>query len=204
MAVTRHSGGRCSIDYTPASAKTAGDVVVLATGLIGIVESDIAADALGSLAIDVGPWKAPKASGALVAGQIVFWDAGNARVTGTQGTGGGGTAQLPRFGTVILAAGSSDTHCYVAKDPMTPAVRYGEIALDGSNPTPVTTGLTAILGVSLSLKTASAPGVGTQKLTYDTSGGTLNIYGWKPTGSGDCTLIASTGTETVGWTAYGY
>lgn len=81
----------------------------------------------------------------------------------------------------------------------------GEIALDGSNPTPVATGLNTILGAVVTLKDdGSAPGVGTSQFTYAVSGGTLNIYAWKVTGSGDATLIASTGTETVGYVAIGY
>lgn len=83
------------------------------------------------------------------------------------------------------------------------AIARGETALDGSNPTPIVTGLSVITGVTLAMKKNSAPGVGTSVLTYDTSGGTLNLYGWKVTATGDATLIASTGTETVGWTAVG-
>lgn len=79
----------------------------------------------------------------------------------------------------------------------------GEIALDGSNPTTVATGLTAITAADLTLKGSAAPGVGTSILTYTTSGGTLSIYAWKVTGAGDTTLIASTGTETVGYRATG-
>jgi hypothetical protein len=79
----------------------------------------------------------------------------------------------------------------------------GEIALDGSNPTAVATGLTAITSVQLTLKGTAAPGLSTSTLSYGVSGGTLNIYGWMPTGAGDATLIASTGTETVGYTATG-
>jgi len=79
----------------------------------------------------------------------------------------------------------------------------GEIALDGSNPTAVATGLTAISAATVSLKSTSAPGVGTSVITYGYSAGTLNIYAWKVTSSTDNTLIASTGTETVGYTVTG-
>lgn len=82
-------------------------------------------------------------------------------------------------------------------------VARGETALDGSNPTPVATGLTTIVAATLSLKGSGAPGVGTSALTYDTSGGTLNIYAWKVTSNANPTLIDSTGTETVGWFAVG-
>ena len=82
-------------------------------------------------------------------------------------------------------------------------IARGEVALDGSNPTAATTGLTTISSASVSLKGSSAPGVGTSVLTYDISSGTLNIYAWKVTATGDATLIASTGTETVSWVAIG-
>jgi len=79
----------------------------------------------------------------------------------------------------------------------------GSTALDGSNPTPVTTGLTSIAAATVSLRGTSSPGVGTSVLTTGVSSGTLNVYAWKVTGSGDTTLIASTGTETFDWIAIG-
>lgn len=82
-------------------------------------------------------------------------------------------------------------------------VAAGETALDGTNPTPVTTGLASIVSCALTIKSTSAPGLGTSVVTYGTSSGTLNMYGWKPTGAGDTTLIASTGTETIGWSCAG-
>jgi hypothetical protein len=84
-----------------------------------------------------------------------------------------------------------------------PKIVAGEVALDGTNPTAVATGLTTITSVSLTLKTASAPGVSTECVTYDVSGGTLNIYGWKATSLSNPTLIASTGTDTVGYLVTG-
>ena len=80
----------------------------------------------------------------------------------------------------------------------------GEIALDASNPTPVVTGLSIITGVGLALKGTATPGVGTSILTYGVSGGTLDIYAWKVTSSSVTTLIASTGTETVGYVVTGH
>ncbi len=82
-------------------------------------------------------------------------------------------------------------------------IERGEVALDGSNPTPVTTGLATITSVLLALKGTAAPGVGTTTLTYDYTNGTLNIYAWKPTSSSNPTLVASTGTETVSWMVTG-
>lgn len=82
-------------------------------------------------------------------------------------------------------------------------VAGGEIALDGANPTPITTGLTTVTGVVLTQKGSAAPGVGTSELTYTVTGGTINVYAWKPTSNVDTTLIASSGTETIGWMAIG-
>lgn len=83
-------------------------------------------------------------------------------------------------------------------------IAHGEAALDGSNPTPIATGLTTVIAVALTLSGSAAPGVGTSELTYTISGGTVNVYGWKVTASGDATLIASTGTETFSWIAVGF
>lgn len=82
-------------------------------------------------------------------------------------------------------------------------VARGETALDGSNPTAAATGLTTIVACTASIKSTSAPGVSTSVITYDTSTATLNLYGWKVTGAGDTTLIASTGTDTIGWVCVG-
>jgi hypothetical protein len=79
----------------------------------------------------------------------------------------------------------------------------GEIALDGSNPTPVVTGLTTITGASITLKDSAAPGAEPTTFSYTSSGGTLSIYAWKPTAAGDTALVASTATDTVGWIATG-
>lgn len=82
-------------------------------------------------------------------------------------------------------------------------VMRGEVALDGTNPTPVATGLKSISAVYLALEGSSAPGVGTSVLTYAISDGTLNIYAWKVTSTSVTTLIASTGTETVSYIVIG-
>lgn len=82
-------------------------------------------------------------------------------------------------------------------------IERGEVALDASNPTPVTTGLKTITAVHLELKGTAAPGLGTSTLTYNQTAGLLDIYAWKPTGATDPTLIASTGTETVSWMVIG-
>lgn len=79
----------------------------------------------------------------------------------------------------------------------------GEAALDGSNPTPIATGLTTVVAFVAMLKGSVAPGVGTSVLTGVISSGTVNVYGWKPTSNADPTLIASTGTDSFYWIAVG-
>jgi hypothetical protein len=79
----------------------------------------------------------------------------------------------------------------------------GSVALDGSGATTVSTGLKSITNVVLTMAGSSAPALSTSTLTWTASGGTLSIYPWKPTGAGDTTLVASDGTQTVHWIAYG-
>ena len=79
----------------------------------------------------------------------------------------------------------------------------GTAVLDGSNPTPIATGLTRVTGVALTLGGSSAPGDNTSVLTYAISGGTVNVYAWKNTGGTDPTLVASTGTEAFSYVIQG-
>lgn len=79
----------------------------------------------------------------------------------------------------------------------------GEAALDGSNPTPIVTGLTTVIAFVAMLKGSVAPGVSTSVLTGVISSGTVNVYGWKPTSNADPTLVASTGTDSFYWVAVG-
>jgi hypothetical protein len=82
-------------------------------------------------------------------------------------------------------------------------VARGETALDGGNPTPIATGLATVVSFTATIKGTAAPGVGTSVVTADISGATVNVYAWKPTSNADPTLIASTGTESIYWTAIG-
>jgi len=85
----------------------------------------------------------------------------------------------------------------------------GEAALDGGNPTPISVAgkMRTVVAVLLSLKKATSPGVADTILTYDvptTAPTTVNVYSWKPTSSGNPTLIAATGTPTFTYTIIGY
>jgi len=94
-----------SIDYTPGSAVSAGDVVVQGD-LIGIAKLDIAASALGALAVD-GVFDLPKASGAstaIAAGAKVYWDAGDSEAKEDAESGAN-----KYLGKVVAAAADADT-----------------------------------------------------------------------------------------------
>lgn len=110
-----------------------------------------------------------------------------------------------------LPAGSHPTRAALGQDGLlydhrgnVLCIASGTVTLDGSNPTPVTTGLTTITAASVSLVSNAAPGDDPSWLSYDVSGGTLNVYAWKNTGGTDPTLVASTNnTAVIGWIAVG-
>lgn len=77
-------------------------------------------------------------------------------------------------------------------------VARGTTALDGSNPTPVATGLTTVVAFIATLIRNTAVSSGTAFVTHATpSGGSVDVYGWVAAGS------ASTGTESFDWIAVG-
>ena len=94
-----------AIDYTPGSAVTAGDVVVQ-EDLVGVAKLDIAANALGALAV-AGVFDFPKTAGvgeAIAAGAKVYWDvAGGVAKTDDE------TGANKLIGKVVRAAGDDDT-----------------------------------------------------------------------------------------------
>jgi hypothetical protein len=83
-------------------------------------------------------------------------------------------------------------------------IARGETALDGSNPTPVATGLATVIAFVATLKGTATPGDSTSVLTANIAGaaGNVNVYAWKTDGA-DPTFIASTGTESFYWVAVG-
>lgn len=101
-----------TIDYTPAAAVTAGDVVVnLET--VGIATNDIAANVLGSLDV-VGTFKVPKVTGAIAKDAKVYWGAASDPVSGTAGTGAAAATGVgPYMGTAAAAALSGDAYVIV-------------------------------------------------------------------------------------------
>jgi len=93
-----------SIDYTPGSAVSAGDVVVQGE-LVGVAKLDIAASALGALAVE-GVFDFPKATGAstaITAGANVYWD-----VADTEAKVDDESAANKLIGKVVKAAVDAD------------------------------------------------------------------------------------------------
>ena len=91
------------LDYTPGSAVAAGDVVVIGS-LVGVAPRPIAANALGSLAID-GVFSMPCASGATGAqGSAINWYATSGVAHASTGVAAGKLAK---------ARGADDTTVHV-------------------------------------------------------------------------------------------
>jgi len=100
------------VDYTPAAAVIGGDVVV-SGGIVGIVPTDLAASEKGALQID-GIFQVPKSTGAIVAGQPIYWnptgspDSGDASSGAANQTGNG-----TYMGIAVQAQASGDNTCLV-------------------------------------------------------------------------------------------
>jgi predicted RecA/RadA family phage recombinase len=95
------------LDYTPAAAVAAGDVVVIGS-LVGVAPVAIAANAMGSLAID-GVWSMPCATGATGAqGSAISWYAVSGVAHASTGTAAGKLAKA-------RAAGDTSVHVVLNK-----------------------------------------------------------------------------------------
>ena len=106
-----------AIDYTPVSAVTGGDVVAIG-GRAFIALHDIAANALGALQTE-GVFDIPKATGAVSAGDNIYWDADGDPNSGTAGTGAATTTASgnTQLGLATAAAASGDTYVRVELQP---------------------------------------------------------------------------------------
>jgi len=122
-----------TIDYTPASAVTAGDVVVL-NGIVGYATTDIAANELGALQID-GIVKVPKTTAAWVRGLPVHWNpTGTPDATGADASSGAAN-QLgvgTYIGLAVATAASGDDWGYVALNLPTNLMAVTAVTATGS------------------------------------------------------------------------
>ena len=95
----------CAIDYTPSAAVTGGDVIVL-NGIIGIAVTDIAANDLGSLAVE-GLFKLPKTTAAWVRGLPVHWNPTGDPDSGVAGTGAANQLGIGLYAGLCTATAAS-------------------------------------------------------------------------------------------------
>jgi predicted RecA/RadA family phage recombinase len=101
-----------AVDYTPAAAVTGGDVVI-SGGIVGISPTDLAASEKGALQID-GIFQVPKSTGAIVAGQPIYWNPTGTPDSGDSGSGAANqTGNGTYMGIAVQAQASGDNTCLV-------------------------------------------------------------------------------------------
>lgn len=86
-------------------------------------------------------------------------------------------------------------------------IARGEATLDGTNPTPIVTGLATVVACTVTLKAAATPGDDPISFSVNYGGGvaagTVNLYAYKTNGT-DPTLVDSTNAAAVvSWIAVG-
>lgn len=113
QALFAHEMG--TIEYTPGSNVSAGDVVVLGSSLVGVAIYDITASTLGALRVD-GIFRVVQAAVTFTVGQAVYWDDDADPVGGTASTGAAvENAALGVFmGYALEATEATDTTVLVA------------------------------------------------------------------------------------------
>ena len=115
IALVKYEDGTLRYILAP-KGLTAGDVVVQ-NGLLGVVKTDIAANALGSLTVE-GVFRFTKATGAVAVGQILYYDAANDRCSTDAAVGVPAgkavAAQLSADTTVDVAINETDGGSQVA------------------------------------------------------------------------------------------
>lgn len=129
-----------SLDYTPVSAVSAGDVIALQNNFYGIAKLDIAANELGALAI-TGIFQMAKPAGVINFGAILYWNAAThqAQTTPIDNAyfGRAAAAAADTDETVLVAVNTSNIGTVSAPEAQaTPAVTQNAIAaLTATDPT---------------------------------------------------------------------
>lgn len=211
--VALYSGTTRNIDYTPGSAVSAGDVVVV-NSVLHFAQLDIAANALGALAAADGVWKGNKVTGAISAGDRIYWDASGSPVTGTVSTGAftkTPTASTRFAGYAVVAAASGDSYVYFWKSSSDTdyRIRAGQ-ATSASATDTIVTGLNVVVGAVATYDgDASDANFTVTATTGDQAGtpaaGSFILKTWKNTSGTDPTPVATTSFSVkVNWIAFGY
>ncbi len=121
------------IDYTPGTAKSAGDVVVVGN-YVGVCNIDIAANVLGALSTE-GVFDFSKVTGAIADGENIYWNPTGSPVGGVassgaaQNTGGTGCIFL---GAAIKASASGDATARVLRGRVRHRMATATVAAAGS------------------------------------------------------------------------
>ncbi len=171
----------CAMDYTPSSAVTAGDVIVL-NGIVGVAINDIAANVQGSLSIE-GIKKVPKTTAAWVQGLPVHWDpAGTPDASGA--TASSGAANQLGVGTymgiAVATAASGADFGYVNLNRQTNLLAVTAVTAAGSTAADaaqlsqglnIVTGADGTKGVILPV---AVPGM--QVIVKGVTAGVLKVY----------------------------
>lgn len=182
-----------SIDYTPSSNVTAGDIVLVGT-IPMFATQDIAAGVKGSLRADCVV-KVPKTSDTFTAGDAVYWDVDGDPVGGTSGTGAADSSSATGnlMGYAVADAATGDeyvvVHMFAAKRTATIAGSVTADDITGSDSSLGIDGLAAAQGGVVAIKggTSSTGGNagGVASLTGGTggaagAGGAVSVVGGVP------------------------
>ena len=175
-----------AIDYTPASAVSAGQVVVLAD-LIGVAKLDIAANVLGALHIR-GIFDFPKSTAggsAIAVGTTVYWNTDSFVAQATAST-------YKQLGKVVKAAVDADTTVRVALNGLV-STSVNPLAAGIADPgaygaIPVTaSGYVDLVTAAAETRTLAAPSFKGQQLLLSMK-----------TDGGDCVVTVATTVNQTG------
>ena len=171
-----------AIDYTPANAVIAGQVVELGTVPL-VAPVAIPAGVLGALSCD-GVFDVPKTSDAFTAGDTVYWDNDGTPVTGDAESGAADSSTGNLMGVAVADAASEASYVRVRLH----AIK--RVATSVGDPI-TTTGITggdASLGIAGIAGAAGAAGgavaIAGGKGDTNTAGGAASLTGGAGTGSG--------------------
>jgi predicted RecA/RadA family phage recombinase len=176
-----------AVDYTPASAVVAGQVVVQ-TNLVGIAKEAIAANALGALSVE-GIFDVDQAAEIIPAGAAVYWDADGNSVSGTAGAGAATATATGNtfmgFAQAVTAATDSYVRISLGSAKIGAAAVATATSITGDSATLPIAGLSAAQGGTASL-------TGGTSSTAGNAGGAVSLVGGTPgvTGVGGAASVA--------------
>lgn len=168
-----------AIDYTPASAVTGGDVVVL-NGIVGVACADIAANNKGSLQTK-GLFKLPKTTAAMVRGLPVHWDPTGSPDSGDASSGAANQLGVGTYaGLLAETAASGDDYAIVDLNAATNLLGVAAVTATGSaigDAAQLSQGLNVVTGADGTkgvILPVAVPGM--QVIVKGVTAGVLKVY----------------------------